>query len=86
MECINVLVCKLNFMFYDDRHWLLALLATGSVMPFFFTLVWLTTEGSWGGWLGGMTPVRPSSLINDWFVLVRLFHSSCKLDCTQILR
>lgn len=36
MEYINVLVCELNFMFYDDRHWLLALLATGSVMPFFY--------------------------------------------------
>lgn len=38
-----------------------------------------------GGWVDGMTPVWPSSLINDWFVLVRLFHSSCKLDSMQIL-
>lgn len=75
-------------MFYDHRHWLFALLATGSVMPvlFFFTLVRLTTEGAGGGgWVDGMTPVWPSSLINDWFVLVRLFHSSCKLDSMQIL-
>lgn len=38
-----------------------------------------------GGGGDGMTLVWPSSLINDWFVLVRLFHSSCKLDSMQIL-
>lgn len=57
-ERINVLVCEHNFIFYDDGHWLLALLATGSDMPVLY-LSELTTEGTEqdgsclrrGGWL-----------------------------------
>lgn len=50
MECINVLVCEHNCIFYDDRHRLLALLATGSGVPLLY-LAGLTTEGTEdGGW------------------------------------
>lgn len=37
-ECINALVCEHNFIFYDDIHGLLALLARGSVKPVLFAL------------------------------------------------
>lgn len=73
MECINVLVCEHDFIFCDDRHWLLALLATGSVMPVVFTL---TAGGSERVVVvavvvdGGGSLVWLSSLINDWFVFL----------------
>lgn len=71
--------------FYDDIHGLLAPLATGSVKPVLYTFECLTVEGSERVGGVGASPVWPSSLINDWFVLARLFHSSCKLDSMQIL-
>lgn len=71
--------------FYDDIHGLLALLATGSVKPVLYTFECLTIEGSERVGDVGVSPVWPSSLINDWFVLARLFHSSCKLDSMRIL-
>lgn len=50
--------------------------------PDFSSLPLLTTGGSERGWCKGG---GPRSLINDWFVLVRLCHSSSKLDSMQIL-
>lgn len=60
---------------------------TVSVMPVFLFLPrWADRRHrKWDVGVGGITVVWLSSLINDWFVLVRLFHSSSKLDSMQIL-
>lgn len=81
VECINALVCERSFIFYDDRNRPLAPPAAGSVAPIRFYLGVDDNRrlGEGGGLVWG------SVLINDWFVLVGLFHSSCKLDGMQIL-
>lgn len=60
---------------------------TVSVMPVFLFLPrWADRRHrKWDVGVGGITVAWLSSLINDWFVLVRLFHSSSKLDSMQIL-
>lgn len=84
MECINALVCKRNFIFYDDRHRPLAWPAAGSVAPIHFFL-FLPWRGRRQEARGGRRIGWGCSLINDWFVLAGLFHSSRKLDGMQIL-